>query len=98
MALIWYSVLHVYGHMGTPTRRWNALSVVSGALGEPSCAPLKFLSARHDHLSSEGYPFDVVVPLCHHYWNLTFLDLAFPFLFPIYHNTAIFKTHMSASI
>ena len=38
-ALIWYSVLHVYGHMGTPTRRWNALSVVSGALGEPSRAP-----------------------------------------------------------
>src|SRR4029434_10811825 len=92
-ALIWYSVLHVYGHMGTPIRRWNALSVVSGALGEPSRAPLKFLSVRHDVLYSDGYPLAVIGPLRHNFRNLTFLDLAFPVSFPIYHNTAMFKIH-----
>ena len=84
--------------MGTPTRRWNALSVLSGALGEPSRAPLKFLSVHPDVLYSYGYPLAVIGPLRHHFRNLTFLDLAFPVSFPIYHNTAIFKTHMSASI
>src|SRR4029434_6675767 len=71
-ALIWYSVLHVYGHMGTPTRRWNALSVLSGALGEPSRAPLKFLSVRHDVLYSYGYPLAVIGPLRHHFRTTSF--------------------------
>src|SRR4029434_9040512 len=82
LPILCYSVLHDYGHMGTPTRRWNALSVLSGALGEPSRAPLKFLSVRPDVLYSYGYhcdwsattsfPNDIISGISH-FWTLRFL-------------------------
>src|SRR4029434_9115985 len=54
---------------GTP---WNALSVVSGALGELSRAPLKFLSVRHAVLYSDGYPFAVIGLLRYHFQTTSF--------------------------
>src|SRR4029434_759946 len=54
---------------GTP---WNALFVVSGALGELSRAPLKFLSIRHAVLYSDGYPLAVIGPLRHHFQTTSF--------------------------
>src|SRR4029434_3604368 len=54
---------------GTP---WNALSVVSGALGELSHAPLKFLSVRHAVLYSDGYPLAVIGPLRYNFQTTSF--------------------------
>src|SRR4029434_4043516 len=55
-----------------PTHRWNALSVVSGALGELSRAPLKFLSVRHAVLYSDGYPLAVIGPLRYNFQTTSF--------------------------
>src|SRR4029434_5942476 len=63
---------------GTP---WNALSVVSGALGELSRAPLKFLSVRHvqlriplgrDWSATTSFPNDIISGISH-FWTLRFL-------------------------
>src|SRR4029434_7613307 len=51
---------------------WNALSVVSGALGELSRAPLKFLSIRHAVLYSDEYPWAVIVLLRQHFQTTSF--------------------------